>query len=243
MLGDERAVRAPKGRTERYPLDVGLLISASSVVAAEALVNPFYLRRSRRPSWSLVFALGLALVLGGCGASGSAAPSVAGSDAPSGTQADATVPPPSSGSTDCVGSGAVFCGHISVTGGITRELDFVSSPFVDSCAVWVKGDRNDLTTLVLPVILEGDLNVDFHIYQNYHGPASYEGGDLAGGFGPLMIAVGHDTFELSGKATATATVAGDGSGSVVATALQPTGDSNVVQVPVDVNMTWTCYTK
>lgn len=201
------------------------------------------LRRSRRPSWSLVFSLGLVLVLGGCGASASATPSLAGSSVPSGSQADATLPPPSSGSSDCAGSGAFFCGHISITGGITDERDFVSGALVLSCADWVKGDRNDATTLRLPVILDGQLNADFHVYQNYQGPGSYDGADLAGGFGPFTIAVGHDTFEATSKSTVTATVAGDGSGSVVAAGLQPTGASNVVQVPVNLNMTWKCYTK
>lgn len=206
-------------------------------------MTPVDLRRSRRPSWLLVFSLGLALVLGGCGASASATPSVAGSGVPSGSQADATLPPLNSGSSDCAGSGAVFCGHISITGGITEERDFVSSPLRLSCADWVKGDRTDATTLTLPVILDGDLSVDFHVYQNYQGPGSYDGADLAGAFGPFMIAVGHDTFEATDKSTVTATVAGDGSGSVVAAGLQPTGDSNVVQDPVDLNMTWNCYTK
>ena len=55
--------------------------------------------------------------------------------------------------------------------------------------------------------------------------------------------VGHDEFVADAKTTGAATLTSDGSRSVTATGMQPTGSANKVQAPIDVAMTWTCFTK
>jgi hypothetical protein len=120
----------------------------------------------------------------------------------------------------------------------------VSGVFSPSCAEWLKGKKDDPTMLTLPIALVDDINTDTLIF-NYKGPGTYDLADLAGSLGHFQVVVDHDGFvgDDANKTTATATVAADGSGSVTATGMQPVGDSNKVQQPVDLTLTWTCYTK
>jgi hypothetical protein len=192
----------------------------------------------------MALALGLAVVLGACsGSSSPAASGSAGSVPAAGTQAPASLPA-DSGAADCVGAGVTFCGHVSITGGVAREADFVSGVFSTSCAEWLTGKKDDPTMLTLPIALVDDINTDTLIF-NYKGPGTYDLADLAGNLGHFQVVVDHDGFvgDDATKTTATATVAADGSGSVTATGMQPVGDSNKVQQPVDLTLTWTCYTK
>jgi hypothetical protein len=208
---------------------------------------------------ALALALCLSVVLGACsGSSSPAASGSAGSVPAAGTQAPASLPADSgaadsgaadsgaadSGAADCVGAGVTFCGHVSITGGVAREADFVSGVFSPSCAEWLKGKKDDPTMLTLPIALVDDINTDTPIFH-YKGPGTYDLADLAGNLGHFQVVVDHDGFvgDDATKTTATATVAADGSGSVTATGMQPVGDSNKVQQPVDLTLTWTCYTK
>jgi hypothetical protein len=194
----------------------------------------------------LAMALSLSVVLGACGGSSSPAPS----KAPSGSGAAGTVASaapssaPVAGTADCTGAGVTFCGHVKISGGVTRETDFTSGVFSPSCAEWLKGKKDDPTMLTLPIALVDDINTDTLVF-NYTGPGAYDLADLAGNLGHFQVAVGHDTFvgDDASKTSATATVAADGSGSVIATGMQPAGDANKVQQPVDLELTWTCYTK
>lgn len=141
-----------------------------------------------------------------------------------------------------MGAGLTFCGHIKITGGITREADFVSGLFIKSCADWLKGNQDDATMLKLPTALVADLNTDMAI-RHYKGPGTYGIADLAGNFGGFAVVVVNDTFVVDRKTTGTATLAVDGSGSVAVTGMQPPGSANKVQLPVDIAMTWSCLTK
>jgi hypothetical protein len=145
------------------------------------------------------------------------------------------------------GTAADFCGHIKVTGGYTRDLDFhASSAFASSCADWLKGRRSDATELLLPSQSDGTIRMDA-VVQHYKGPGSYSVNDLIGDLGGFQIVVEHDGFEPSASATpattASATVNADGSGTLIAMAMQPVGDANVVQQPITAVVTWTCVMK
>ena len=204
-----------------------------------------------RRSLQLALALCLAVVLGACSGSSSptasgpgSAPSAvpaSGSTAAAATQAPASLPVASGGTASCVGAGTTFCGHITITGGVARDTDFVYSVFVTSCANWLKGNKDDATLLTLPIALVADINTDT-VIQHYTGPGTYKVADLAGDLGNFAVVVGHDEFNPDAKTTGAVTLTADGSGNVTARGMQPAGDSNVVQQPVDVMMSWTCYT-
>ena len=197
-------------------------------------MSPVLVRRLPRRSLPVALALCLAVVLGAC--SGSSSPAASGSG---------SAPHVASGGAGACVAGGDFCGHIKITGGVTRETDFSSyfSEFgTTNCTDWLKGSKDDPTLLTLPTALVGDINTDA-VIQNYKGPGTYAVADLGGNLGGFQIAVVHDTFITDANTTGTATVAADGSGSVTATGMQPSGDANVVQQPIDVTMTWTCSAK
>ena len=205
-----------------------------------------FVRLRARRAVPLAFALTLSVVLGACAGSSSPTPSRApsGSGAPAAVATQAPASLPAAATADCTGAGVTFCGHVKITGGFTRDADFVSGVFSPSCAEWLKGKKDDPTMLTLPIALVDDINTDTLIF-NYTGPGAYDLADLAGNLGHFQVAVGNDVFvgDDSAKTSATATVAADGSGSVIATGMQPAGDANRVQQPVDLTLTWTCYTK
>lgn len=187
---------------------------------------------SVRHSLSLAWLLGVAIAVAACsGSSASTAPTTGSAASAASAVAGA-----------CTGSGTVFCGHVKISGGITEESDFVSSVFSLSCADWLKGKRDDPTMLTLPIALVGDINTDT-VIQNYKGPGTYDVADLAGNLGGFEVAVATDRFITDAKTTGTATLAADGSGSVTAKGMVPAGDGNKVQQPIDLSLTWTCYTK
>ena len=210
---------------------------------------PILVRQFPRRSLAPALALCLAVVLGAC--SGSSSPDASGSGpGPSaGTQAAASLAVAgggagtSDGAAACVGTGTTFGGHLKITGGITTETDFVSGVFSKSCADWLKGNKDDATRLTLPITLVlPDINTDT-VIQHYKGPGTYDVADLAGNLGGFAVVVGHDEFVAEAKTTGAATLTADGSGSVTATGMQPTGSANKVQQPIDVVLTWTCFTK
>lgn len=204
---------------------------------------PFLVRLLPRRSLPLTLALSLTVVLASCSGSSTPAASGSGSAPSAGAQAPASLPVASGGAGDCVGAGTTFCGHIKISGGITTETDFVSGVFSPSCAEWLKGNKDDATRLTLPIALVGNINTDT-VIQNYTGPGTYDVADLAGNLGGFQVAVGNDLFVAdSGKTTGTATLTADGSGSVAATGMQPAGDANKVQQPINLVLTWSCVTK
>lgn len=209
-------------------------------------MSRFPVRPSPRRSLILALVAGAAVVLAAC--SSSTPPAASGSSsapsagAPSADQAVASVAPASAGTPDCVGAGVTFCGHIAISGGVTRDSDFVSGLFRTSCAEWLKGDQDDPTVLTLPTARVGDVNTDT-VIETYKGPGTYDVADLVGNLGGFQVAVGNDLFVANSKTAGSATLAADGSGSVTATGMQPAGDGNKVQQPVDLTLTWTCYTK
>jgi hypothetical protein len=217
-------------------------------------------RGSRVPSAFLRRSLATALVvcvavaLAACSSAASPAPAASAaassalavaSSAPAASTAGqpaASLAAASAGASDCVGAGVTFCGHIAISGGVTHEADFVSGAFRTSCADWLKGNTDDPTLLTLPMALTSDINVDA-VIMGYKGPGTYDVQGLAGNLGGFQVAFAHDVFVGDGKTTGSAILAVDGSGSVTAKGMQPAGDANKVQLPVDLSMTWTCYTK
>ncbi len=201
----------------------------------------FLVRLRSTRSMPLTFAMGLAIAVGAC--SGSAAQPASGSgSASAGSQVLASAAATGGDAAACVGAGLTFCGHIKITGGISREADFVSGFFVNSCTDWLKGNKDDATLLTLPIARVADIVTDT-VIQGYKGPGAYDIADLAGSLGGFQVAVVHDRFVADSDTVGSATLAADGSGSVTATGMQPAGDSNQVQQPVDVTFTWTCFTK
>jgi hypothetical protein len=132
-----------------------------------------------------------------------------------------------------------FCGHIKIGGGVAREADFTSGIFSLSCAAWLKGNKDDATLLTLPIARVSDVMTDT-VVMDYTGPGMYDVSSLAGNLGGFQVAVGTDRFTTNDSTAATARVNADGSGSVIATGLQPAGDGNKVQLPIDMAMTWVC---
>ncbi len=202
----------------------------------------FPVRLSPRRPLTFALAMGVAVVVAACSSSSSPAASGSGAAASAGAGAPASAAAAGGGAGDCVGAGTTFCGHIKISGGVTRDADFVSGFFSNSCGDWLKGNKDDPTLLTLPIAMVADINTDT-VIQNYKGPGSYDVADLAGNLGGFQVVVANDRFVADGKTTGTATLAADGSGSVTATGMQPAGDSNKVQQPVNVALTWTCYTK
>jgi hypothetical protein len=204
-------------------------------------------RPSPRRSLVLALVASAAVVLAACSSSSPPAASGSGSAPSAGAptaaaQAVASVAAASAGAADCVGAGVTFCGHIAIRGGVTRDADFVSGVFSPTCADWLKGNKDDATRLTLPIAMVADINTDT-VIQSYTGPGVYDVADLAGNLGGFQVVVGHDRFVADGTTTGTATLTGEGSGSVAVTGMQPAGDANTVQQPIDLTLTWTCYTK
>ena len=203
-------------------------------------------RPSGRRSLSLALLLCVGVVLAACSSSSSpAASGAAASSAPAASTAGqpaASIAAASAGASDCVGAGVTFCGHIAISGGVTHETDFVSGAFRTSCADWLQGNKDDPGLLTLPMALTSDINVDA-VIMGYKGPGTYDVQGLAGNLGGFQVAFAHDVFVADGKTTGSAILATDGSGSVTAKGMQPAGDGNKVQQPVDLTLTWTCYTK
>jgi hypothetical protein len=150
-----------------------------------------------------------------------------------------SAPPASAAAGPCSGTPVTFCGHIKIGGGVAREADFTSGIFSLSCAAWLKGNKDDSTWLTLPIARVSDVNTDT-VVQDYTGPGMYDVSSLAGNLGGFQVAVGTDRFTTNDSTAATARVNADGSGSVIATGLQPAGDGNKVQLPIDMAMTWVC---
>ena len=185
----------------------------------------------------------VAVVFAACSTSPSPASSGAGATAPAAAASDVAQALPSlpagNGSGACVAGAGNFCGHIKISGGVTRDSDFSSGGFAKSCAEWLKGNEDDPTHLHLPIALVADVDTDTAIW-NYKGPGTYDVADLKGNLGGFQIVVASDSFVKDSKTTGSATVAADGSGSITATGMVPAGAGNKVQQPVDLSMTWTC---
>jgi len=215
-------------------------------------MSPRLVRPSLRLLVPLALTLGLAGVLVACSSSastavpGATAPGAGTSGSAGSAAAVATAPAPAApaaaGAGDCVGAGVTFCGHIAISGGVAHETDFVSGAFRTSCADWLTGNKDDPTLLTLPMAVTSDINVDA-VIMGYKGPGTYDVQGLAGNLGGFQVAFAHDVFVANSKTTGSATVAADGSGSIAAKGMQPAGDANKVQQPVDLAMTWTCYSK
>ena len=204
---------------------------------------------SRPRSVAIAAVLCVGLVVAACSGSSTptTSPAAAGSSATPASVAPAastsgSAGPAASGSAACAGAGVVFCGHVAITGGVAVSSDFVSSVFFLTCADWLKGKKDDPTMLTLPIALVGDLNTDI-VIEHYTGPGSYDIADLVGNLGGFQVAVKTDVFNTDSKTSGSATLAADGSGSVTAKGLVPAGSANVVQQPVDLALTGTCYTK
>jgi hypothetical protein len=202
-------------------------------------MSPRLVRTSHGRLMLMAATLCLAAILAACG--GSASSAAPGATAPSATQAAAAsaAAAAGSGAGACQGAGVTFCGHIAISGGVAHETDFVSGAFRTGCADWLKGDKDDPTHLTLPMALTSDINVDA-VITGYTGPGTYDVQTLAGNLGGFQVAFAHDSFVTDRKTTGSATVAADGSGSVTAKGMQPAGDANKVQKPVDLTMTWIC---
>ncbi len=241
--GYDPSDRSPALGTGGCDLGFGSRRAALPAVSqVEDPMPPILARQFARRSLAPALALCLAVVLGACSGSSSPAASGSGSGPSAGTQAAASLPV-ASGAAACVGAGTTFCGHLKITGGITTETDFVSGVFSKSCADWLKGNKDDATRLTLPIALVlPDINTDT-VIQHYKGPGTYDVADLAGNLGGFAVVVGHDQFVAEAKTAGTATLTSDGSGSVKATGMQPAGSANKVQQPIDVVLTWTCFTK
>jgi hypothetical protein len=132
---------------------------------------------------------------------------------------------------------------MAVSGGVTKEaaIDAAWPGFgIKDCAGWLKGSSDDPTFLDLPAPdLASGLNLDATI-ENYTGPGTYDVKDLVGSFGGFQVVVGTDGWITVAGSTGSATVSADGSGTIEAKGLQPGGDVNTVQQPVDVTVSWTC---
>ena len=164
----------------------------------------------------LALVAGAAVILAACSSSSPPAASGSGSGPSAGApsaaaQAVASVAAASSGAADCVGAGVTFCGHIAISGGVTRDSDFVSGIFRTSCADWLTGNKDDPTMLTLPTAMVGDVNTDT-VIETYKGPGTYDVTDLVGNLGGFQVAVGNDLFVADSKTTGSATLAADGSG-------------------------------
>jgi hypothetical protein len=212
-------------------------------------MSPRLVRPSLRLLVPLALTLGLAGVLAACSSSastavpGATAPGAGTSGSAGSAAAVASAPAPAAaGAGDCVGAGVTFCGHIAISGGVTHETDFVSGAFRTSCADWLTGNKDDPTLLTLPMAVTSDINVDA-VIMGYKGPGTYDVQGLAGNLGGFQVAFAHDSFVTDRSTTGSAIVAADGSGSITAKGMQPAGDANKVQQPVDLSLTWTCYTK
>jgi hypothetical protein len=197
----------------------------------------------RRRLVPLSIALSAVLLVAACsGAASPAASAPAASAAPAGQASSA--PAGGGGASGCP-SGALthFCGHMAVSGGVTKEAEIDASwrGFgIKDCAGWLKGKSDDPTLLDLPAPdLASGLNLDATI-QNYKGPGTYDVKDLVGEMGGFQVVVGSDGWTTADASTGSATVNADGSGTIQAMGLQPVGDSNKVQKPIDVSISWTC---
>jgi hypothetical protein len=190
-----------------------------------------------------VIAMSAALLVAAC--SGSASPAAsnpASSVAPAGQAS--SVPAGGAGAGACPSSALThFCGQMAVSGGVTKEVEIDASwpGFgIQDCAGWLKGKSDDPTFLDLPAPdFASDLNLDATI-ENYKGPGTYDIKDLVGSFGGFQVVAGANGWTTSAATTGSAAVNADGSGTIQAKGLQPVGDVNTIQQPVDVTVSWTC---
>ena len=206
-------------------------------------MQSFVTRHLNRRGVPLAIAMCASLLVVAC--SGSASPAVSG---PASTVAPAgqtsSVPAGGAGAADCPSSALThFCGHMAVSGGVAKEADVDASwpSFgIKDCAGWLKGDSDDPTLLDLPAPdFATGLNLDATI-MHYTGAGTYDVKDFVGSMGGFQVVVGHDGWTTSAATTGSATVNADGSGTLQAKGLEPVGDVNTVQQPVDVTMSWTC---
>ena len=199
-----------------------------------------YLHRRGVP---LAIAMCASLLVAAC--SGSASPAASGpapTVAPAGQAS--SVPAGGTGAAGCPSSALThFCGHMAVSGGVAKEADVVASwpSFgIKDCAGWLKGNSDDPTLLDLPgPDLATGLNLDATI-EHYKGAGTYDVQDFVGSMGGFQVVVGSDGWTTSAGTTGSATVNADGSGTLQAKGLQPVGDVNKIQQPVDVTVSWTC---
>lgn len=199
---------------------------------------PSFVPRPAQRATPFALLIALALMLAACSSAASPAAS-APAAVPGASDVSPTLPPASIVAGACEGVGTRFCGHVTISGGVQRDTDFVSGVFSPSCAEWLKGNKDDTTMLTLPIALVADVNTDTMIL-NYSGPGSYDVADLAGNLGSFQVAVADDRFIADSATIGTAVLNADGSGSVTAAGMQPAGDSNVVKESVDLLLTWTC---
>lgn len=200
-------------------------------------------RHLHRRGVPLVIAICASLLVAACSGSASPAASTPASTVAPAGQAS-SVPAGGAGGAGCPSSALVhFCGHMAVSGGVTKEaaIDAAWPGFgIKDCAGWLKGNSDDPTFLDLPAPdLASGLNLDATI-ENYTGPGTYDVKDLVGSFGGFQVVVGTDGWITAAGSTGSATVSADGSGTIEAKGLQPGGDVNTVQQPVDVTVSWTC---
>ena len=191
----------------------------------------------------LAIAMCASLLVAACSGSASPTASTPASTVASAGQAS-TSPTGGGGGAGCPASALIhFCGHMAVSGGVAREADVAASwpSFgIKDCAGWLKGKSDDPTMLDLPAPdLASGLNLDATI-ESYTGPGTYDIKDLVGEFGGFQVVVGSDGWITSAATTGSATVNADGSGTLQAKGLQPGGDVNTVQEPVNVTVSWTC---
>jgi hypothetical protein len=204
-----------------------------------------------------LLALGLLLGTAACGSSGSdgASSSGDGSAADGGASDDGGG---SGGGGDAGASSAcggeiyvaTVCAEVAISG--ARTVDdtaaspvggAVSSDGVATCATWAEGDDGDLE---LPLFLDGlSDGTRFgleSLVTDYGGPGTYDLDQLSGSGSNFTIALGEERFTASpdGGASASITVAADGSGSFSASGFQIDDGAGTFSDPIDAEVTWTC---
>jgi hypothetical protein len=201
-------------------------------------------RHLQHRGFPLVIAMCASLLVAACSGAASPAASAPLSTIASAGQASSAAAGGGGASSGCPGSALVhFCGHASVSGGVAAEADVTASwPSlgIKDCAGWLNGNSDDPTMLDLP---SPDFSASFSIsaaIQHYKGPGTYAVTDFAGTLGPFQVEVGANGWTPSGVTTGSMTVNADGSGTLQAKGLQPVGDVNTIQKPVDITVSWTC---
>lgn len=207
-----------------------------------------------------LLALGLLLGTAACGSSGSDGASS--SSAGDGSTAEGGAADDGGGSGDGGGDAggssacggeiyvATVCAEVAISG--ARTVDgtaaspvggAVSADGVATCATWAKGDDGDLE---LPLFLDGlSDGTRFgleSLVTDYGGPGTYDLDQLSGSGSNFTIALGEERFTASpdGGASATITVAADGSGSFSASGFQIDDGAGTFSDPIDAEVTWTC---
>ncbi len=210
-------------------------------------MQPSLARNVHRRGVAPVIALCASLLVAAC--SGAASPGASAPSAPAATVAPAgqasSAPAGGAGaSSGCPGNALIhFCGHAAISGGVVAEADVTASwpAFgIKDCAGWLECNSDDRTMVYLP---SPDYSAAFTIsaaIQHYKGPGTYDVKDLVGKFGPFQVEVGANGWTPGSATTGSMTVKADGSGTVQAKGLEPVGDVNTIQKPVDVTESWTC---